>query len=346
MQNNANLFVVPPLETTGTLPASRWLAIDSHREAERIASTVREQIHSRLKRNGAVVGLSGGVDSSVVAALCTRALGSDRVLGLIMPERDSAPESKELALAVTESLGIQSAVVDITDLLEAAGCYKLRDEAIRIVFPQYGPEDRCKLILSSLATGARYSVPSLVVVTPGGRQHRVRLNAASYLQIVAATNFKQRVRAMMEYYYADRLHYAVVGTPNRLEYDQGFFVKHGDGAADLKPITHLYKSQVFDMADYFDLPAGVRRRACTTDTFSMHQSQEEFFFGVPLRTLDLCLYAKNHDFSVSETAAATSITAEEVEAVFSLIDSKRRATAYLHEPPLLAEEVPLACSSD
>lgn len=341
MQVDPSVSVVAPIDGDTSLPASQWLALDPAKEAHRIESAISDQVFKRLKRRGAVVGLSGGVDSSLVAALCAMALGPERVLGLIMPERESTGESMDLALKVAGLLGIRTATVDITAMLEAAGCYLLRDEAIRLVISDYGIENRCKIVVPSITSGARYAVPSLVVVSPEGIERRIRLSAAAYLQIVAATNFKQRVRAMIEYYYADRLHYAVAGTPNRLEYDQGFFVKQGDGAADLKPIAHLYKSQVYDLADYFDLPLEVRTRECTTDTFSMRQSQEEFYFGVPLRTLDLCLFAKNNNLPVELTAAATGMTLNEVAVVYSLIDSKRKATTYLHERPLLTEEVVL-----
>ena len=127
---------------------------------------------------------------------------------------------------------------------------------------------------------------------------------AAYLQIVAATNFKQRVRKMMEYYHADRLNYAVAGTPNRLEYDQGFFVKLGDGAADVKPIAHLYKTQVYALAEYLGVPEEIRRRPPTTDTFSLPQTQEEFYFALPYAKMDLCLYGHNHGVPAAEVAAA------------------------------------------
>jgi NAD+ synthase len=172
-----------------------------------------------------------------------------------------------------------------------------------------------------------------------GTQVKARLPLAAYQTIVAATNFKQRVRKMVEFFHADRLRYAVVGTPNRLEYDQGFFVKNGDGAADIKPIAHLYKSQVYQLADFLEIPDAIRSRPPTTDTYSLEQSQEEFFFSVPYQTLDLCLYAKNHGLSADVIASAAALSADQVDRVFRDIEAKRQATAYLHERPLLVEEV-------
>ena len=312
------------------------LQLDAAGTAREIEHAIREIVFERLKRKGAVVALSGGIDSSVVAALCTRALGNDRVLGLLLPEAESSEDSLRLASVLCATLGIQKAVEDITPILNAAGCYQRRDEAIRTVIPEYTAGYKCKIVLPDLLGAARYSAYSVVVESPAKVQTKVRLTAAAYLGIVAATNFKQRTRKMMEYYYADRLAYAVAGTPNRLEYDQGFFVKNGDGAADLKPIAHLYKSQVYQLAEYLDLPEEIRSRPATTDTYSLEQSQEEFYFCLPHDQMDLCLYGKNQAAPAAEVAAAAGLTADQVERVYRLIDGRRIATRYLHMQPVLA----------
>ena len=202
----------------------------------------------RLRRRGAVVGLSGGIDSSVTAALCVAALGPANVLGVLMPEKDSDPESLRLGRLVADTFGIRHVVEDIAPTLSAAGCYRRRDDAIRELFPDYGPDWSCKVVLSNALHGNRYSLTKLVVQSPTGERREARMPLAVYQAVVAATNMKQRTRKQLEYYHADRLNYAVAGTPNRLEYDQGFFVKNGDGAADFKPIAHLYKTQVYQLA--------------------------------------------------------------------------------------------------
>jgi NAD+ synthase len=283
--------------------------------------------------------MSGGVDSSVCAALCVRALGPQKVLGLFMPEADSDPESLRLGRLVAESLGIQGVVEDIAPILEAAGCYRRRDECIQKVFPDYGPGYKSKIVLPNVLAGGGYNVFTLVVQSPDGVQRRARLPLDAFLGIVAATNMKQRTRKQVEYYHADRLNYAVAGTPNRLEYDQGFFVKNGDGAADLKPIAHLYKTQVYQLAEYLGVPEEVRRRPPTTDTYSLAQTQEEFFFALPHDRMDLCLYALNHRVPEAQAAVVAGLTPEQVGRVYQDIESKRRATRYQHEPPLLVEPV-------
>jgi NAD+ synthase len=311
------------------------LVLDAPRETDRIADCVRSTIAHTLKRRGAIIGLSGGIDSSVCAALAARALGADRVVGLLMPETDSAAETTDLGRLVAQRLGIRTILEDITPMLEAVGCYRRRDAAIKQVVPDFGPGYRSKIVLPGTLDNDSYKVFSVVVESPSGAQTRARLSSDSYLAILAATNFKQRVRKMMEYHYADRLQYAVIGTPNRLEYDQGFFVKLGDGAADLKPIAHLYKSQVYQLAEHLDVPEEIRQRPPTTDTYSLAQSQEEFYFSIPYRTLDLCLYGLDHHLPVAEVAAATGLTEAQVHGVFRDIDAKRRATAYLHNAPVL-----------
>jgi len=334
------LLAATPLECTAAAPFSAAvLDLDAEGETRRIVDTIRTQMQEDLRRRGVVIGLSGGVDSSVVAALCVQALGKERVLGLFMPERHSADDSLRLGQLVATTLGIESIVEDIAPALEGAGCYRRQHEAIRSIVPEYGPGWKFKLVLPSVLDAGRIGISRLTVESPTGEVRTERLTSAAYAQLVAATNYKQRVRKMTEHYHADRLQYAVAGTPNRLEYDQGFFVKQGDGAADLKPIAHLYKTQVYALARHLCVPEEICRRPPTTDTFPMAQTQEEFYFGVPYPVMDLCLYARNHGVAPAAVARATGLSSEQVERVFKDIDAKRRATRYLHLPPLLVDPI-------
>ena len=320
------------------------LNIDPGPAADAIAATIRRQVLKDLRRRGVVLGLSGGVDSSVVAALCVRALGPNKVLGVLMPETDNDPDSLRLGRELAQGLRIESLVEDIAPILEAAGCYRRRDEFIRRVFPDYGAGWRSKIVIRR-ACGGPYNVAHLVVLPPdvenarenAGEPREARLPVDAYLGIVAATSMKQRTRKQIEYYHADRLNYAVAGTPNRLEYDQGFFVKNGDGAADLKPIAHLYKSQVYQLAAHLGVPEEIRARPPTSDTYSLAQTQEEFYFGLPLAKLDLCVYGLDHALPAEALAPAVGLTASQVEEIYRDIAGKRRSTRYQHEPPLLVE---------
>jgi len=316
------------------------LRLDAGVEVGRIADALRTQLGEVLHRRGLVVGMSGGVDSSVCAALAVQAVGPKRVFGLFMPERDSSSESLLLARELAEQLGMKWKLEDLSATLDAIGCYQRRDEAVRRVVPEYGTGWACKILLPGdrLETD-RLNVYYLAVRSPDGESRTVRLTAQSYLEIVAATNFKQRVRKMMEYHHADRLHYAVVGTPNRLEYDQGFFVKGGDGLADVKPIAHLYKTQVYQLAEHLNVPKSITTRPPTTDTYSLPQTQEEFYFSLPATTMDLVLYARNAGWTPEVAAGKIGLRADQIERAYADIEQKRSTTGYLHAGPQLVEPV-------
>lgn len=312
------------------------LDIDAEAATEEIVSALRSLVGS-MRRRGAVVGVSGGIDSSVTVALAARAFGPDRTLALLMPEVDSADDTLDLSRSVTDAVGVRTAVENIAPLLTAAGCYERRDAAVREVVPEYGEGWKFKIVLPSVLGTDAFRLFSVVAQSPTGETVEARLPTQAYLTIVAATNFKQRVRKMLEYFHADRLNYAVIGTPNRLEYDQGFFVKLGDGAADVKPIAHLYKTQVYALAEYLGIPERVRSRPPTTDTYSLPQGQDEFYFSLPYHEMDLCLYARNHDLPPEAVAQAVGLSPEDVQRVYDDIDQKRRTTRYLHLPPQLVE---------
>ena len=298
--------------------------------ADGLVRTVR-----RFRRRGAVLGLSGGIDSSVVAALAARAFGPERVLGVLMPETDSDPDTLRLSRLAADAFGIETVLEEVAPALTALGCYRRRDDAIRKVLPDYGDGWTSKIVLPSVIDSEAFRLFSVVARDPDGTEHRARLTPEAYLEVVAATNFKQRVRKTLEYHHADRLNYAVMGTPNRLEYDQGFFVKGGDGAADVKPIAHLYKTQVYALAEALEVPEEIRARPPTTDTYSMPQSQEEFYFALPYAAMDLCLYAVDHGLPATAVTKALDLTPQQATRVFDDIAAKRRVARYLHASPVL-----------
>lgn len=318
-----------------------WLRIDEENTVSTICEVFRKAVFQKLGRKGVVIAVSGGIDSSVSAALAVAAFGKDRVFGLLLPEKESSPGSLKLGELVCRHLGMSYEIEDISSTLDAIGCYRRRDDAIRTLIPDYGDRWKSKLVISkNLSDSNRYNFFKIVVESPMGERREKRLSLNAYLGIVSATNFKQRIRKTLEYFHADRLNYAVAGTPNRLEYDQGFFVKNGDGSADVKPIAHLYKSQVYMLGTYLRLPEEICRSKPTTDTYSLEQGQDEFYFVLPYDKMDLVLFGLNHGKKPEEVAEATGLTPEQTDRIYRDIRTKRKTTFSLHKKPILLEPVP------
>jgi len=315
------------------------LDIDLEREARKIINQIRTILSKQLKRRGLIVALSGGIDSSTCLGLAVKALGPERVFGLMMPERHSSDKTLDLSTSVADAFQVDRVHEDISGILEALGFYKRYDDAVRQAIPEYGQGWKSKIVIPNATQSKSFNLFSIVAQDPDGQIIKQRLPLKAYLEIVAATNFKQRTRKMLEYYHADRLNYAVTGTPNRLEYDQGFFVKLGDGAADIKPIAHLYKTQVYKMAAFLGVPEQICKRAPTTDTYSLPQGQDEFYFSLPYDKMDLCLYGKNNGYTPEQVAPEVELTPEQVQRVYEDIDTKRSTTRYLHLSPVLIEKV-------
>jgi NAD+ synthase len=314
----------------------RVLDIDAAAETDRIVSWLRENMRG-LHRSGAVLGISGGIDSSVCLALCVKAFGPDRVVALLLPEKDSDPVSEELARMLAAHYGVQPVLEVITPALDGYACYERRDAAIARIFPEFDARlgYKAKIVLPpGLLDQGTLNIYSLTIVTPQGQEKTARLPPSEFAQIVAASNFKQRTRTAMLYYHAELRNFAVIGTPNKNEHDQGFFVKHGDGGVDLKPIVHLYKTQVYQLARHLDVPEVIQNRTPTSDTYSAPATQEEFFFRLPFDIMDLLWYAQEQQISPEDTALALDMTPSQVKNAFDDFTRKTRSTHYLRTPPL------------
>jgi len=311
------------------------LKLDAEAETNRIVQKLRVNVLDVLKRGGGVLGVSGGVDSAVVLALAVRALGPDRVVALLLPEKESSPESALLGRRVCRQFGIKPVVEDVTGALLGFDCYGRRDEAVRTLFPEYDGTYKVKITLPDDLLGAEtLNVFSVTVVSPEGEQKKKRLRPGQLRQIVAASNFKQRCRAAMLYYHAELRNCAVIGTPPKNEQDMGFFVKYGDSAMDVKPIAHLYKTQVYQLAEYLGIPEEIRNRPPTSDTYSAESTQEEFFFRLPFDVLDLLWYASEHGVPVPEVARETKLSETQVKRAFNDFERKIKTTEFLRTPPL------------
>ena len=304
-------------------------------ECSRIIKKLKEDVVTTLHRKGAVVGISGGIDSAVVLALSAKAFGPKRVLGILLPEQDSSGDSEMLARKLASKFDVDALVENITLALDGFGCYHRRDEAISNVIPDFDPEkDKTKIEIKQNIGQNMPAISSITVVKPNNESDSKLLPAREYLQIVAATNFKQRSRMSMLYYHAERLYYAVIGTPNKHEVEQGFFVKHGDGAADVMPIAHLYKTQVYQLAEFLDIPQEIIERTPTTDTFSAEQSQEDYFYQMPFESMDLIWYGWENEYPADEVAKVMDKTEEEIENIYRNFERKRKTTDYLRMRPI------------
>lgn len=314
---------------------------DAQRAAHELSGWIRDSITLAFKKQGAIVGISGGIDSAVVAALCVQALGAKRVIGIALPEHDSSPESLSLARDLADRLGIRFVVENISDGLEGMGAYARRDEAVKRVFPEYRQGQKFKITLqSNPLEGSLLNVFRLTLVDENGVETSKRLKLDDYLQVVAASNMKQRLRMTMLYYHAELRNYAMVGTGNKNEHDLGFFVKYGDGGSDLMPLGHLYKTQIYRLAEVLQIPQGIVERQPTTDTYPAEVSEEEFFFRLPFATMDAVWHAMEQGISADDIAKHLDLEKEQVQRVIDDLKQKQRTTAYLRLPPLKVGQAP------
>lgn len=295
-----------------------------------IIQKLKQIVFQYLNRKGGVVGISGGIDSSVTLALSVKAFGAQNVIGIILPESESSPDSQSMAKALADKFGVRVIIEDITSALEGLGCYSRRDDAILNVFPEFNPAvDKSKIWINQRVDKNIPPVFSITIVSPDGDEKTKMLTANDYLQIVASSNFKQRTRMSMLYYYAELFHYAVIGTPNKHEVEQGFFVKYGDGGADVMPIASLFKTQVYQFAKYLGVPQEIIDRTPTTDTYSAEQTQEEFFFQMPYKIMDLISYGYENNYSIQEIADSVEKSEEEISRILTNLKRKKKTTTYL-----------------
>ncbi len=318
------------------------LDINPEKECQAIVEQLKQIVHTTLHRQGAVVGISGGIDSSVVLALSALAFGPDHVIGVLLPESESSDDSARLAHVLASQLGVQTVTENISGALQGFGCYARRDAAIQRVIPEYQPGWGAKITLAgNLLNQAALNVFRVTVTDPAGHEISKRLPMPEFSQIVAASNFKQRARMSMLYYHAEVRNYAVMGTANKNEYDLGFFVKYGDGGVDTQPIGHLFKTQVYQLAKHLNVPEEIQQRTPTTDTYPGGSTQEEFFYRVPFEILDAVWLGYEQKVGNAEIARALELSTDQVERIVNDIASKQRATTYLRMHPLNIDGQPI-----
>jgi len=311
------------------------LDIDPGKEISRISEFIRESTFKKFRRRGAVVGLSGGVDSAVVAEFLVQALGKERVLALLLPEKESNPISTEYGLSQAKKLGIETVLVDITDRLKTLKVYEERDSVIRDIFPEFDSSFRFHVTLpQNLLKKDRISYHSMTIEDENGKRQTRRISAKGWLRISACQNMKQRVRMVELYHHSEMNHYIVAGTTNKTEVCQGFFVKYGDGGVDLEPISHLYKTQIYELAKKLGVIEEIIHRSPSPDTYSLPVTDKEFYFCIDYELLDLLLYAYHNNIELDDIASVMGLKHDQIKRVFSDFRAKERASWHLRQLPL------------
>ncbi|MCU0575633.1 MAG: NAD(+) synthase [Desulfobacterota bacterium] len=314
------------------------LKIDPEHETRRIAAFLQEQVKTVYRRSGIVVGLSGGIDSAVMSELAVRALGREAVVGLVLPEGESNPVSSSYARAHAEKMGISCREVDITATVDSVMPYALRDEYIRSLVPEYGPGCRYNISLpTDLLERESFSFYVIQVQLADGTMKKKRLGFEAFRAITSFANIKIRARMLHLYSEAERRGYVVAGTTNRTEFLLGDFCKYGDGGTDIEALSHLYKNQIYQLADCLGVIPEIIDRSPSPDTFSLPVTDQEFFFRIPFEKLDHLLYAWEHGIGIPETASALGLSEDAVKRAFTDFTAKSRATAHLRVMPYCME---------
>lgn len=318
-----------------------YLFLDVEKEVERITGNIARILNSKFKKDGVVIGLSGGIDSSVTTALLVKALGSDKVLGVALPEKESSKDSIILAEKLANQLKIDLIKEDITERISSFGVYSKILSILKSYYPDFSHDlHSYKIVLPQQLLKGQLNLYSLVIEDKNGSQiFKERLSINDYRDFRAALSIKLRVRMISLYYHAERMNRIVAGTTNRSEYELGNFCKYGDGGIDFEVISHLYKTQVYKIAGALDIPQTIIDRAPSPDIFSAFVSDSEFFFSLPFEILDVLLYAHRNGVSVKEIVENIPVNEEQVKRVFTDFERKKQFSETLRELPPVCETI-------
>ena len=297
-----------------------------------ICDFIKNEISNKFQKSGAVIGLSGGLDSAVTAALCVKAIGHEKVLGLIMPEKESESESQVLAKQFADKYNIKTEIIDISSILDSFGVYENKEKIVKEKFPNFNNDCKYRLVVPPKFENT-VGIPYLNILDDKNKQHKLKISSFEFLALTAATSIKHRVRMTMLYYHGEKNNFTVMGTTNKSEYLQGYFVKYGDGGSDIEPIVNLYKSQIYQLGQFLNIPKEILTKDASPDVWSFTTNDEEFFYSVPYETVDLILYARENNLAVKEIQKLSNLSAENIENLLRFQNQKQNKSQHMREIP-------------
>lgn len=285
--------------------------------SKEIIEFLRDKVNL-LNRDGVLLGLSGGLDSTVCAYIAVEALGKDKVFALFMPDRDSNPQSERDAFATSKILGIELREINLSPILSKIGVYSL--EPLPLLAPLIPRKIKEKYTIGKYNRLKGIEESTFLRILKNEGDLELRKSVAYY-------SIKHRLRMVLLYYWAEIKNYAVLGCCNKTEKLTGFFIKHGDSASDIDLISHLYKTQVRELAKFLRIPEKIINKVPSPDLIP--GVTDEFALKLSYDVLDKILYGIEKDMKNEEIACIAGTDKETVQYVKEIV----KWSEHMRKPP-------------